>query len=127
MDNRLDKLDKLEHLEKLDKLDKLDKLEKIDKIVDIIDIVKDDLVEIKVTMAKNTASLDTHIRRTDLAEENIKFTREEIGYLKSQMVEEFKPVKSHIAFVKGAMWAMGIAGAVVLGLNELGVFKVLFH
>jgi hypothetical protein len=98
---------------------------KLDKIGEVIDTIKEDLVEIKV--AQNTASLDTHIRRTDLAEEGIKLSREEIEHLKNQMIEEFKPIKSHISFVKGAIWALGIAGAVILGLNELGVFKVLFH
>lgn len=81
---------------------------KIDKMVE-------DISEIKITMAQNTASLETHIRRTEIAEEQI-----------STIKDDIKPIKSHVAFVKGAIWSLGIVGAVILGLHELGIIDKLF-
>lgn len=82
--------------------------EKLDKIVD-------DISEIKTTLAINTASLETHIKRTEIAEENI-----------SKIQEDIKPIKSHVAFVKGAMWALGVTGGILFALQQMGILSKLF-
>lgn len=92
---------------------------KLDKILESLDKVKDDMSDMKVTMAANTATLEVHVKRTDLAEENI-------NQLRTNITEELKPIKSHIAFVKGAIWALGITGAIILGLGELGILSKIF-
>lgn len=80
-----------------------------------LDKIQDDISEIKEIQARNTADIEHHIHRTDLAEQNLELLKEEI-----------KPIKSHVAFVKGAIWALGVAGAILMGLNELGILQKLF-
>lgn len=82
--------------------------EKLDKIVEHIS-------EINTTLAVNTSSLETHIRRTELAESQIQ-----------NLQDDIKPIKSHVAFMKGVAWALGVAGSILIGLNELGILKKLF-
>lgn len=82
--------------------------EKLDKIVD-------DISDIKQTMATNTASLETHIRRTDLAEERM-----------DGMDNKITPLEKHVAFMKGAAWALGIVGAMLIGLHQFGILQRLF-
>lgn len=72
---------------------------RFDKIEDKIDTISGDITEIKVIMARNTASLEEHMRRS-LANE------EAIDLLK----EEFKPVRDHVKTIEGATaFAMGTA------------------
>lgn len=99
---------------------------KLEKIITMIESIEDELKHLQITMTKNTSSLDYHIERTNLAEEHIELAREEVKLLKEQMIEEFKPIKSHVSFVTGAIWALGIAGTIFLALNELGILKKLF-
>ncbi len=99
---------------------------KIDKILEKIDKLSDDMSDMKVTMAvntttleANTATLEVHVKRTDLAEESI-------NKLSNKLVEELKPVKAHIAFIKGVMWALGITGSILFGLQQMGLLSKLF-
>lgn len=92
---------------------------KLDKILESLDKVKDDMSDMKITMAANTATLEVHVKRTDLAEESI-------NHLRESFIEELKPIKSHVSFVKGAIWALGISGALIFGLSQMGIFSKLF-
>lgn len=94
------------------------------------------LIEIKVTLARhealherNTASLEHHVKRTDLAEDNIRLLQDHDAAfreeLTSKISEELKPIKAHIAFVNGAIWALGIAGAIIIALHQLGIIQKL--
>lgn len=82
---------------------------------DKLDRVITDINDIKITMIANTASLDVHIRRTDLAEMRIDMVDEKI-----------KPLEKHIAFATGATWAIGICGALLAALAQLGILQKLF-
>lgn len=55
---------------------------KVDKIVD-------DIGEIKIIMARNTVSLEEHIKRTNLLEEEVK-----------RLDEDVRPVKDHVTAMK---------------------------
>lgn len=90
----------------------MDNNEKLDKIVE-------DVNEIKVILARNTSSLELHIKRTDLAEQNLEQLRQEVS-------DDLKPIKEHINMVKGAMWLLGVLGAALLGLQQLGILNKLF-
>ena len=87
------------------KLDKIDvKLDKLDSRLNSVEII----------LARNTASLELHMRRTDALEELVK--------------EDMGPVKKHVAVVtlgiRGVMFASGaltgIAGFVYL-LKQLNI------
>lgn len=90
----------------------MDNNEKLDKIVE-------DVNEIKVILARNTSSLELHMKRTDLAEQNLEQLRQEVS-------EDLKPIKEHISMIKGAMWLLGMLGAMLLGLQQLGILNKLF-
>jgi hypothetical protein len=71
-----------------------DKLERIDSRLNSID----------KTLAEQHQQLKDHIRRTELAEENLDLLRTEL-----------KPVKEHVVRVDGVLKALGVL-AVVLGI-----------
>ena len=85
------------------------------RLEDKLDKIVDDISEIMQTMAANTSSLEEHIRRTDIAESRI-----------NDVELELTPLKAHVAFVKGAAWSMGILGATLLGLSQMGILQKLF-
>lgn len=72
--------------------------EKLDKIVEQI-------AEINVTMARNTASLDEHIRRTNMLEEKL------------------EPVEKHVIMVNGA--AKLLMGLLGLAATAVAIYKAL--
>ena len=60
-----------------------------------IDKISEDLTEIKITLATNTASLVEHIRRTNLLE------------------DEIKPIKKHVVQVQGVLRFIGLVSLLV--------------
>lgn len=60
--------------------------------------------EIKVTLAKNTAHLEEHMRRTEVAEEALIVLRADV-----------EPLKAHVA-----AWA-GVAKALVVAAGVVGI------
>lgn len=91
---------------------------KLDKIVE-------EIAEIKQTLAVNTKELEIHVEGVILAREQNNILRQEMENRFDSVDSDLKPIKSHVAFVKGAIWSLGIAGAIVLGLNELGIIQKL--
>ena len=73
------------------------------RIHDRLDQINKEIEEIKIIMAKNTASLELHMYRTELNEEAIDLMR-----------TTFKPVAEHVAFVNG------VAKAVVFTTKVIG-------
>lgn len=63
-------------------------MDKFKKIEDKLDFVAEKIHAIDVTLALNTMSLDTHIKRTNLLEESVALLR-----------KDFKPVSGHVTFV----------------------------
>lgn len=80
--------------------------EKLDKILE-------DLSEIKVVTAVNTAHLEEHIRRTDLLETRVE-----------QVATSIQPLKSHVDMVKGAVKLITICGIIA---SILGVLLKFLH
>ena len=76
--------------------------EKLDKIADIMTVIQ-------VSQAKTEVSILEHVRRTELAEENIRLIRKELD-----------PVKIHVskaqAVIKFSAWAIGIVVALVTAI-----------
>jgi hypothetical protein len=62
--------------------------------------IMDDIVDMKVLLAKQEENLAYHVKRTDLAEENIKL-------LRAQLEKDLAPVKSHVALVNAALKIVG--------------------
>jgi predicted nuclease with TOPRIM domain len=84
-------------------------LDKLDNKVDRLDQRLDEISERHIT---NSASLNEHIYRTELNEENISMLR-----------EEFKPIQKHIIMINGILKGIGFL-AILIGMVE-GVVKVL--
>lgn len=85
--------------------DRFDKLEKN------IEKISDGVADINVTLAKQHASLDEHMRRTSALEESVDLLRKEV-----------KPVQSHVAMMHGAAKLIGIisvAGGAIKVVLEL--------
>jgi hypothetical protein len=66
--------------------------EKIDKIVEAVHNIREDLVEQKITLAKQAVVLEDHTRRSFAAEENLALLRQQI-----------RPIESHVLFVRGVV------------------------
>lgn len=60
----------------------------------------EDIVDMKVLLSKQEQNIVYHIKRTDLAEENIRLLRE-------QMNKDLKPIKSYIALVNSILKIIG--------------------
>lgn len=86
-------------------------INKVDKLDNKIDNIADDIVHIKVTSAKQQESLNYHIKRSDLNEENIEILREEV-----------KPIKKHVDQVSGILKFLGVFST-ILGILKL--FKII--
>lgn len=95
------------------------------------------LTDIEVTLARNTTSLEEHMRRTSALEERqdmlaaeLEDSREKSDSRYRTILLEIKktvrPIERHISFMKGAFWAIGIVGAVLLGAHEMGILDKLF-
>lgn len=90
-------------------------LQKLDKIDDRQDIVEKTLIRHEMLHERNTLSLEEHIRRTELLE------------TKLDSVElDIEPIKRHVVKVNAVIAVLGVLGAIILGLNELGILKKLF-
>jgi archaellum component FlaC len=85
--------------------------EKLDKIME-------EIIDIKISVARNTGSLEEHMRRTEVAEENLRLLREEV-----------EPIKAHVSNVHNVgnvfytIVKVAAASATVAGV--LRAFKLL--
>lgn len=76
----------------------------LERIFDKIDKISEDIYEINISLAKNTISLEEHIRRTNLLE------------------EEIKPVKAHVNLVESIFKIIGflsIISGIVVAIYEV--------
>lgn len=83
--------------------------DRIEKLSEKTDTHLDD---INKTMIKNTALLEEHMRRTELAEENLKILRGEV-----------EPIKTHVAAIRILVKVVGVLGTVV-GI-AVGIAKIM--
>lgn len=78
--------------------------EKLDKIADKLEVLN-------VISAKQEVNINEHIRRTDLAEKNIEYLREEL-----------RPVQKHVFRVEGITKLVGLLGimtTIVVSILEI--------
>lgn len=88
-----------------------------------LDKIQDDIVEIKLTLAENTASLKEHMRRTAIAEERIEALQEDGDKKIELIVNELKPIQKHVMLVNATVKLLPWVGAALLGLKELGLLS----
>jgi hypothetical protein len=63
--------------------------------------IKQDIKEIKSSQANTEKDIAVHIRRTELAEENLRI-----------LAEELKPVKKHVIMIEGVLKFLGVLSLV---------------
>lgn len=60
------------------------------RVEDKIDKIMEDVADIKITMARNTTSLEVHMKRSDLLEQKL------------------VPVEQHVSMMNGALKLLGV-------------------
>lgn len=86
----------------------------MDRFEKKLDKVQEDIGAIKIIMARNTVSLEEHMKRTALAEQNIQLIQ-----------NEMEPIKDHVKFVNKFMKVMSAIFVGLVALKELGVFQII--
>jgi len=82
-----------------------------ERIYEVLDKISEDISELKVTSAKQEENIKEHIRRTELAEENLNMLRQEI-----------EPLKQHVVAINGVLKVIGII-SVIVG-SAAGFFQI---
>ena len=77
-----------------------------------LDKIQEDILDLKVTSAKQEENLKEHIRRTEIAEENISILRKEV-----------EPIKQHVSTMNGVLRVIGFASVVVGTIA--GLFQII--
>lgn len=92
---------------------------KIDQILEKVNDIEKVLIRHELLHERNTESLETHIKRTNLLEKQL-----------NKIEDEINPIKTHVAIinssVKVILTVASIIGAIILGLNSLGILQKLF-
>ncbi len=73
-------------------------------------------------LEKLTESVEYHIKRSDNLEELVSLFKQDSD---TKLTAELEPIKSHINFIKGTAWALGIVAAVIMGLHQMGILQKL--
>lgn len=90
---------------------------KLEKIESKQDKILDEIIENKIINTRNTASLEEHIKRTNMLQE-------ELNVLK----EELKPVEKHVAMVSGALKLLGVISLLAsLTVAIFNIIKIFHH
>ena len=91
---------------------------RFDKLEAKIDGISEDIVEIKLIMARNTSSLEEHMRRSDLNEEAVRILKSEL-----------KPVEDHVKKVEGVtsflLITAKVLGGIAAGISILAAIYTL--
>lgn len=86
--------------------------ERLDKIESKLDRVQQHTGQIDVTLAAQAKDIAYHIKRTDALEARVE-----------QVAEQLRPVKEHVARLKGVWWV--VSGSATLVGIAVGVAKLL--
>jgi hypothetical protein len=73
-----------------------------ERIYEVLDKISEDISELKITTAKQEENLKEHIRRTELAEENLQMLRQEI-----------EPLKQHVIAINGVLKIIGLISVII--------------
>jgi hypothetical protein len=81
------------------------------RLYELLDKISEDISQLKVTTAKQEENIKEHMRRTELAEENLQMIRQEI-----------EPLKQHVVAINGVLKVIGII-SLVIG-SAAGFFQI---
>lgn len=84
----------------------------LERIYETLDKIDNDLTDLKIISAKQEENIKEHIRRTELAEENLTLLRQEI-----------EPLKQHVIVINGILRVIG-AVSVIIG-SAAGIFEII--
>jgi hypothetical protein len=73
-----------------------------ERIYEVLDKISEDISDLKVTTAKQEENIKEHIRRTEIAEENLDLIRKEI-----------EPLKEHVIVINGFLKIVGAISVIV--------------
>lgn len=73
-----------------------------ERIYEVLDKISEDISALKVTSAKQEENIKEHIRRTEIAEENLDLIRKEI-----------EPLKEHVIVINGFLKIVGAISVIV--------------
>jgi len=73
-----------------------------DRLFEVLDKISEDVSDLKVTVAKQEENIKEHIRRTELAEENLDLIR-----------KEMQPLKEHVIAINGVLKSIGIISIII--------------
>lgn len=73
-----------------------------DRLFEVLDKISEDVSDLKVTIAKQEENIKEHIRRTELAEENLDLIR-----------KEMQPLKEHVIAINGVLKSIGIISIII--------------
>lgn len=82
-----------------------------ERIYEVLDKISEDISDLKITSAKQEENIKEHIRRTELAEENLTLLRQEI-----------EPLKQHVVAINSVLKIIGLI-SVVIG-SAAGFFEI---
>lgn len=97
----------------------MDTKDLLQKLVEILLEVKETQSVQAKTLDVNTQSLVEHVARTNALEERQDRFEELVA-------KEIGIFNRHLAFVKGAVWSVGIVVAALVVGKQLGLFETLF-
>ena len=80
----------------------------LERIEGRLDKIEETLLDIQVNSVRNTASLEEHMRRTELAEASIEAFKEDL-----------KPIQEHIRQVKTIFWLISSIGSGLVVIASL--------
>ena len=79
-------------------------IDRLEDIKDSVDRVEDDINSIKLQVARNSDSLDWHIKRTDLAEQRLKVIEDRLSI--SYLLKLTLSVATGMGAIAGAMYSI---------------------
>ena len=82
-----------------------------ERLYELLDKIGEDISELKITAAKQEENIKEHIRRTELAEENLEIIRKEI-----------QPLKEHVIAINGVLKIIGVI-SIIIG-SAAGFFEI---
>jgi hypothetical protein len=82
-----------------------------ERIYEVLDKMSEDISQLKIVSAKQEENLKEHIRRTELAEENLAMLR-----------SEMQPLKEHVIAINGVLRIIGVL-SIIIG-SAAGFFQL---
>ena len=82
-----------------------------ERIFEALDKISEDISELKIVAAKQEENIKEHIRRTEIAEENLVLIR-----------KEMEPLKEHVIAINGVLKVIGVI-SIILG-SAAGFFEL---